>query len=273
MLGQYATADAEGRQLLDKGQKAREGAAKAKTGPRGAHTGSGHGQSESTSSPVHITGCGLDLTSPQRLPNKRASEPVLARSAAHAAVLEAQLRGAAYNQKTLRAYADGATNSNDPAVSLMAKGVAVGGGALRGDADGDDGIVRLAGKAATLRLNLDIVGNSGAHPGAGGRYQEWDSMLTQRTSADSPRWVSYKAQEQDSPGDFRPDSSGLGGLGAPPLTPSILRLTSDSRGSCGPMWSSQELAELPFVDDIVSPVASASPPAAAMVAAVAPSQS
>ena len=51
----------------------------------------------------------------------------------------------------------------------------------------------------------------------------------------------------------------MGGLAAPPLTPSILRLTSDSRGSCGPMWSSQELAELPFVDELRSPPAGGVP--------------
>lgn len=107
------------------------------------------------------------------------------------------------------------------------------------------------------------------------RYENWDSQLTQRTSADSPRWVAFRAQ--DSPDNLRPESNGgcpgpdmcqgqtpaapglrtgqstdsmrhhghplvragLGGLDAPPLTPSILRLTNNSRGSCGPMWSSQ----------------------------------
>lgn len=38
------------------------------------------------------------------------------------------------------------------------------------------------------------------------RYDNWDAQLTQRTSADSPRWVAFRAQE--SPDDLRPESNG-----------------------------------------------------------------
>mmetsp|Transcript_22335 Transcript_22335/g.75843 ORF Transcript_22335/g.75843 Transcript_22335/m.75843 type:complete len:144 (-) Transcript_22335:79-510(-) len=117
--------------------------------------------------------------------------------------------------------------------SLLAEGVSISkqGGEFAADEGGPAVAVHL-GPARRGFPALDV----GA---AGGRYGEAEDSPDSRPSLGSPGW------------DFsRPTSASS----AEPLSPSLLRMCNDSRGSCGPLWASHER-----LDDVLRQARGVSP--------------